>query len=208
VLVACSPAEPPSTAVQEVPGERSLCGWEELSGSPDLDLNDEDAIGSAIGQVVVLRAALDTLFADIEGALQTGDDVLVRLKIVVDNRWLLPVTYRHRLPVAPPPPDQQVSRVVGHRKITRNKTAPAVRFADMRLHGQLLSLYVENESPAGKKLLVHKLASELRNTKPPVGAFALTATDVTPWRHLQTALVAAACYNRGPGDEPNEVILD
>ena len=194
--------------MQQVPAERRLCGWEELTGKPDLDFNFEGVMGSAAGQVVVLRATGDTRFADIERALQTGDDVLVRLKIVVNDRWLLPMTYRHRKPVAPPPPDKQVSRVVGRRKITRDKTAPAVRFADMRLHGQQLKLYVENESPAGKKLLVHELADALRETTPPVGAFALTASEETPWRHLETALVAAACYDRGPGDEPNEVILD
>jgi hypothetical protein len=194
--------------VQHVPTERTLCGWEELDGTPDVEIAADGTRSKAVGQVLVLRASGDASFAEVERALQTGDDVLVRLKIVVDDRWLLPMTYRHRMPVAPPPPDQRVSRVVGHRKITRAKSAAAIRFADLRLDGRELKLYVENESPAGKAMRVSELARALRLTDPPVGAFALTASDDTPWRHLQTALVAAACYNRGPGDEPNEVILD
>jgi hypothetical protein len=101
-----------------------------------------------------------------------------------------------------------VERVVGHRILRRPKGAPADRFADLRVATNRVRLFVENENPAGKELPIADLAARLRRVDPPATVFALTATGDTAWREVERALLAAACYDRRPGEEPHEVILD
>jgi hypothetical protein len=157
---------------------------------------------------LVLEVGDKVPFAVVREALAPAAETLVRIKVVIDGRWLLPMTSRGRVPVVPPPKSQTVESVVGKRILRRPRGAPAVRFADLRLDGASAMLYVENDNPRGRRLTVSELAAALGRIEPPATTFALTASDDTTWRDVMAAFVAAACYDKKPDEEPNEVILD
>lgn len=216
----------PETPVVSQTG-RKVCGWEslediepharrpgeppppKLDATPRLALTTKSREHAQPGaQVLVLEVAPDVTFATLREALAPAAETLVRIKVLFDDRWLVPMTARGRVPVKPPPKSETVESVVGKRILRRPRGAPADRFADLRLERSELLLYVENENPAGKRLRVAELRAALRRIDPPATVFALTATDETTWRELAAVLLAAACYDRGPDDEPHEVILD
>ncbi|MBW2453137.1 MAG: hypothetical protein JRI68_01425 [Deltaproteobacteria bacterium] len=213
-LAGCSAASEPTAPAAFGPGfpqpGRKVCGWEAHdSGQAQLTIGADGVVSqpAPTGPVVVLSAASQTPFGAVRRALEPLESNLVRLKVVVDGRWLLPVTFPYRRPTTLPKPDQPAVRTVGHRRITRSVGAPADRFADVRLTGDRVQLFVEHGG-APVTLPAAKLADHLRATEPPVGTLALRVTEETAFEHFVTVLVAAACYDREPGDEAHEVILD
>jgi hypothetical protein len=203
--------DPDRIAKLPVPPARTVCGWEQLEADADAVTvgPDGSATPAAVGQtVVILRPHRDAPFAAVGRALSPAAGSLVRLKVVVDDRWLVPVTFPR--PVHPHPIDPKKSWVssVGRRKVTRSTEAPGIRFAEIRLDGDRALVHVENEAPGGWDLPIAELAAKLRATEPAVGFFALTGSAETPWKHVQAAAVAAACYDRAPGEEPHDVLLD
>ncbi len=213
-LAACGgPPEPAAPAAfgpgVPQPGRR-LCGWEELEpGQAQLTVGADGGGAQPMpaGPVVVLSAEGTTSFGALRRALAPLESDIVRLKVVVDGRWLVPVTFPYRRPTSLPKPDAPAVRTVGYRRITRSVGTPADRFADLRLSGAEVQLFVEHGG-GPVTLPVAELAGHLRRTEPPVGTFALAVTDETAWKQVLTVLVAAACYDREPGEEAHEVILD
>ncbi|RLB61999.1 MAG: hypothetical protein DRI90_10080 [Deltaproteobacteria bacterium] len=190
--------------------ERSPCGWEEVDQTaPRLTIGADGEASQVAsgGYTVVLTAAGEVPFGAIRQALEPLASGLVRVKVIIDGRWLLPMTYPYRPPVSLPQPDRLAVQTVGTRRITRSVGAPADRFADLRLAGDRVLLHVEHGGPS-ETLPVAKLAQRLRETEPAVGTVALRVSDETAFEHVVTVLVAAACYDRKPGEEPHEVILD
>ena len=176
---------------------------------PDLSLVASTTKTAAPGaQVLSLQVAGDVDYAAVRLALEPAVETLVRLKIVIDERWLLPITVPPALPPPKPKPDDAHTAKVGHRKITRDKKAKRDRFADIRLDGDRVELFVENERPGGDALTLSSLKETLRSVKPPVSVAALTASPSTKWQQVEQAIIAAACFDRKPGDEPHEIILD
>lgn len=213
-LVGCGAASEPTAPAAFGPGlsqpGRRLCGWEALdSGQAQLTIGADGVVSQPVpaGPVVVLSAAAQTPFARVRRALEPLESQLVRLKVVVDGRWLLPMTFPYRRPATLPKPDHPSVRTVGHRRITRSVGSPADRFADLRLAGDQVQLFVEHGG-APVTLPAAQLADHLRDTEPPVGTFALRVTDETAFEQVVAVLVAAACYDREPGGEAHEVILD
>ena len=209
-LGACAPeaAEEPKLPTIGPAPDRPICGWETLEAdTPRLELsasNPSPKAGSG-DRVVAVLAAGDVPLSALNAALTPATN-LVRLKVAIDGRWLLPLTYqRPRLPPTTPPEETVVS-VVGHQRVTRRKSAPAVRLADLRLDGERLTLFVENETPGGSELAVVELAERLMQQQPPVEVFTLSATPSTPWRSYLATVQAAACHGLKPGDEPHEVV--
>jgi len=213
-VAGCGASTEPRGATTPGPGfpqpDRTVCGWEEVAGDGGrlhVAAEGQAAAPAPAGPVLVLSAAPGAPFGAVRQALEPLADDLVRLKVVVDERWLIPVTFPYRRPTTLPKPDQPAVRTVGHRRITRSVGAPAERFADVRLAGDRVQLYVEHGGQP-LSLPVGELAAHLRSIEPPVGTFALRVSDETPFAHVRTVLVAAACYDREPGDEAHEVILD
>ncbi len=211
LLLGCAPEPeiPRRRALPDITG-RSLCGWDALMGQPpDVVLTPSAGAQLAAGtQLASLQASDEVTFAQIEAAIAPARDTLVRLKLVFDARWLLPLTLPARTPPPKPAPAQAHESVVGHRKITRHVSAPRERFADLRLDGTRVELFVENEAPGGEQLPLDQLKARLRTHDPPIGVLALTASDDTRWSELSRAVIAAACFDREPGEEPHEIILD
>jgi hypothetical protein len=197
----------PWQAVSRVPRERPICGWEELNEAMDrVELpGNEAAPGTA---VLVILPADDVPYGVVRSALAPAAAALVRVKIAVDRRWLLATTYPPADPPPKPPPERAVTRVVGERQITRDVEAPALRFADVRVDGDAAQVFVENDAPAGETIPLGALAAALAEIEPPAEVFAVTATSETAWANVRRAVIASACYDRAPGDEPHEVILD
>lgn len=214
-LQACTPPPPsgPSPVV-EVPAERSLCGWEELSDAERIVALDSQ--GSALRPVApgayaaAIVAPDEAAFGDVASTLKRADADLVRIKLAVDERWLVPVTRYGGAPVTPKPVSTaEVETVVGHRRVIRHKERPRVRLADLRVHADAqVEVYVENEKLTGKRLAIDELKSFLTAVSPPVGAFTIHADDDVRWANFVRTAAAAACYDRSPGFEPHEVIWD
>jgi hypothetical protein len=214
-LTACAhgaaASSPESVAKLSVPPDRSVCGWEQLE--PDTPRVRIAADGSfepaAAGQtVVVLDADAAAPYGAVGRALAPAGASLVRIKVVVDGRWLVPLTFPRPVHPHPPAPDKSWASMVGRRKVTRSTETAAMRFGEIRLDGEVAVVHVENAAPGGKHLAVGEIGALLRATAPPAEVFVLTATDDTPWQHLLSAAIAAACYDRKPGEEPHEVLLD
>lgn len=204
-------AEPEARPIMAVAAERPVCGWETLAADMPRVVVSQGGPGEPAhpgASVLVVTGDDEASYGAVKQALAPAASTLVRVKVVVEERWLLPVT--HRRPVHPHPPAQAERWVsmVGKRKITRSRQVPAQRFADLRLEGDRARVHIENEAPGGSEVPVAELAALLRRTEPPVSMFALTATEATAWKHVVAALVAAACYDRKPGQEPHEVLLD
>jgi hypothetical protein len=159
--------------------------------------------------IVVIAPDADAPYGTVREALKPADASLIRVKLVHADRWLLSMTYPQRVRQPPkPPPDHRATRIVGHRKITRDVRRPAERFASLRIDGDDVVLFVENARPAGDPFAVAELDEALAALEPKAQVFAVTATADTPWSSVERVALAAACYDRGPGDEPHEVILD
>jgi hypothetical protein len=210
LLAGCAPTpEAPRRKIMPDLTGRTVCGWDELEGPATLDLAEPGATGAlpAGAPIASLRVADHVPFADVARAIAPAVS-LVRLKIVYGERWLIAVTIPARTPPPKPKPEDAVVSIVGERKITRHKRAPRERIADLRLDGDTATLYVEQGKPAGDAIAIDALPDRLRRITPPIGVFALSASDATAWRHVHAAISAAACYDRRAGDEPHEVILD
>ncbi len=212
---ACDPPpEPPKApwqSVAAVPPERPICGWEEVTtGERPLVVTADGTPAVSPGQGVALIAPLAaTPYRAVRAALTPADTSLVRVKLLVDERWLLSTTYPQKLRQLPkPPPAERATRIVGDRQITRSVKRPAERFAALRVAADKIHLFVENDAPRGRELAPSTLRETLRALEPKAEVFALTATDDTPWAVVLETALAAACYDRAPGDEPHEVILD
>lgn len=189
---------------------RRICGWESFGPRlPRVELGPAGVRRAPPpgAQVLVVLADRGTEVRAVLGALEPVHDSLVRLEVPVQGRWLLPITYPNRPPVSPPSPEQSTVRLVGSHRIRRFKGAPADRFADLHLDGERVELWLETEG-ASQRLPLARLAAALRKTDPPARVFALRPTPSTRWRQLVAAVLAAACYDRAPGEEPHEVILD
>lgn len=210
LALGCTPeAEVPRRQISPDVTDRPMCGWDELMGdAPDVTLapGARQALPAGV-QVVTLSLHHDVTFAELERAIAPARS-LVRVKLVFDDRWLLSLTLPPSIPPPKPKPSDAHESVVGHRKITRDRAAPRQRFADLRVDGDRAELFVENEAPGGEQLALGELAARLSAHQPPVGVFALTASDDTRWLQLSRAIIAAACFDRKPGDEPHEIILD
>jgi hypothetical protein len=196
-----------------VPAERRVCGWEALgdraSHAPVVAIAaDGDSTGAVPGPYAVIVQAHDAArFADVLRALAPMKDSLVRLKVPIDGRWLLPMTYPYRRPAERPPPEKAVVRIVGKRRVTRWSDAPAERFAALELDRGTVSFDVENEGRA-RRAPIAKLRGMLAQSQPPVGVVALHVSDDTPWAQVVEVLLITACHDRKPGQEPHEVIVD
>lgn len=211
VLGACGP-KPPPPAVFEMPTapQRKVCGWQEIGpGAEVLSVPAQGSVPTAAAgqQIVSLRAEDATSFGRIRRALDPAADTLVRVKVVLEGRWLLPTTFPRRQPAEPPPPARSVETKVGQHTVRRDRAAPVDRLAEVKLEGERLTLFLEGADPEGRDLTLAQLGPLLKGSKPPPLAFVLTATDDTPWRQVRTALQAVACYDRRPGQEPHDVIL-
>lgn len=194
--------------VAEVSPDRAICGWEELGQETPLRVADGERAGPG-WSTVALSPAASTPYGEVQQALKPAEDSLVRIKLVVDDRWLLSTTYPQRQRQPPkPPPGERSTRIVGQRQITRSTRRPAERFADLRVDGARVLLFVENEAQSGRDLQISALGAVLAELSPPAQVFAVTATAATPWTAVLEVAVAAACYDREPGDEPHEVVLD
>ncbi len=215
-LTACAPppapAREPWEAVIDVPPERKLCGWEERGVASMLAIGTHEPAAATPGDSVVLIApTANANYGLVQAALRPAGESLVRVKLVFDGRWLLPTTYPQRSRQPPKPPkEHRAERIVGRRKITRDVRRPAERFASLRLHddGTRMTLFVENDPQRGKALGAGELTSALMALEPRAEVFAITADESTPWPAVEKAIVALACYDRNPGDEPHEVVLD
>jgi hypothetical protein len=189
--------------------DRPVCGWKARIGATEII--EIDSAGRVSGPppgraVLALVAAPATPFERVRRVLEAHSPHLVRLEVVVDGRWLVPMTFAGR--PAPPLEGETVEAIVGHRRIIRPKTAPRVRFADIRVDPVGVRIFVENERVGGSAVELDELAGWLRELDPPATAFALTATGDTPWSRFVRTLVVAACFDRAPGAEPHEVLLD
>ena len=193
--------------VEPSPG-RAVCGWKDTAQATDI--THINASGTASGAapgptVLALDVAPEAPFARVREALAPHAPHVVRLDVVVEGRWLVPLTFAGR---AAPIEGETVETIVGHRRVIRPKAAPRLRFADIRVDGDEVQVFVENDRVGGTRVALDDLAQALDAIDPPVSAFALTATDATRWSQLVRALVATACFDRGPGAEPHEVLLD
>jgi hypothetical protein len=211
-LSGCAPTpEAPRRKVMPDLTGRRVCGWDELEGPVTLALGAPGGADfptlPAGAPIASLRVADDVPFGEVARAIAPAVS-LVRLKIVYGERWLIPVTIPSRTPPPKPKPEDAAVSIVGERTITRDKRAPRERIADLRLAGDTATLYVEHGKPAGDAIAVDALDEHLRTITPPIGVFALSASDDTPWRQVHAAILAAACFDRAAGDEPHEVILD
>lgn len=211
VLACATPLPPPGEPWQNiapVPPARPICGWEELTDETPLPITD--GVHAAPGaSTVVIAPASTSSYGAVQLALKPAEASLVRVKLLVDGRWLLQTTYPQRGRQPPkPPPGERATRVVGHRQITRSTKRPAERFADLRIDGSEVVLFVENEAQSGTSLAISALEAALTALSPPAQVFAVTATRETPWTSVLEVVVAAACHDRAPGDEPHEVVLD
>lgn len=212
-FTACAAPPPPPgepwQAVIAVPAERPICGWEEVGTARVLRVSDDQARVPP-GQSTVNIAPSATLpYEAVQLALKPAEHTLVRVKIVFAGRWLLPTTFPQRSRQPPkPPPEHRQTRIVGHRQITRDVRRPAERFAALRIDGDRVVLFVENAGQGGEDLAVSELRPRLRTLEPRADVFAVTATKTTPWASVQEVALAAACFDRQPGDEPHEVIVD
>lgn len=215
LLVGCTTPVPPPRepweAVASVPPERTICGWEERTDKTAVleVAPDSEGTVSPAQSVAIIAVHAATPYGRVKAALKPAEHSLVRVKIVVDDRWLLPTTYpqRQRQPKKPPP-EHRATRIVGRRKVTRDVRRPAERFAALRVKGDRVTLFIENERQAGDELTLSELKPRLATIEPPAEVFALTATDDTPFSSVAQVIQAAACYDRKPGDEPHEIILD
>ena len=209
-VVACArPATADDPIVVAPHPDRPVCGWKELEESAAvLEVGADGHVrGPRPGEAVLaISADPSASFEHVRDALIPYEAHLVRLDIAVDGRWLVPVTFAGR--PAPPMPGPKVETIVGHRRLIRPRDAPRLRFADVRLSPDGVRLYVEHERVAGSALPLDRLAATLQALDPPATAFALTASDDTPWRAFVEALAATACFDRPPGSEPHEVLLD
>jgi hypothetical protein len=211
--LACNTTVPPAReaweAVATVPPERKVCGWETNSETPLAITAAGQTRALAGDSVIVITVAPDAPYGAVQDALKPAEESLIRVKLVVDERWLLPTTFPQKRRQPPkPPPEHRATRIVGRRQITRDTRRPAERFAALRVSGDRVMLFIENENQAGKEHAVSELRAVLAAIEPRPDVFALTATADTPWNHVQAAVLAAACYDRSPGDEPHEIILD
>ena len=138
---AAGAALPPAPG--RVPPERLLCGWEEqpdgAAGVVRLDGRSgaEDGVAGVVpaAPVVLLSVAPALRYAQVMARLEPARHAIVRLKLVLDDRWLLPVTLRPER-VERPAPERAVESIVGHHRITRDKYAPRVRIASLRVQQQ------------------------------------------------------------------------
>jgi hypothetical protein len=215
VLLGCASSTAPSEAdgppTFDVPAARTVCGFQQLEAADrPVVVSARDAsppVTAGLSRVVV-RGEPSATYGSFKSALEPARTSLVRVKVVVGERWLLPLTFKRPVHPHPPSPSNRWISHVGKRRVTRSAEAPAERLADLRLAGDRATLVVENEAPGGRELSVAELAAALRRIDPPVGVFALTATDDTPWPQFVEALTAAACFDRKPGQEPHEIIFD
>ncbi len=212
--VACHARPPPSgpswQGVMQVPVERPICGWEEVAdGTAILRLGSAGASAPPGQSAVVIAPRPETDYAAVQRALVPAEHTLVRVKLAIDDRWLLSTTYPQKRRQPPkPPPGQRATRIVGHRQITRDVRRPAERFAALRIDGERVMLFVENERQEPELLSVSGLNRALMAIVPPAQVFAVTATADTPWAIVERVIIAAACFDRMPGDEPHEIIVD
>lgn len=200
---ACQVSAAPPRRLNSAP-DRRICGWDEGSGSPVGP--SQPALVGAGARVAVLRPSDEARFEDLRRALAPARDTLVRVKLAIDGDDLLAVTIPHR-PAVMPPSDTTESTIVGHRKVTRPKGGLRDRIADLQLDGGEVTVFVENDKPGGRAMATAALADHLRGVEPSVGVFTLGVSDDTTWPQLRGVLVAAACYDRQPGEEPHEVIV-
>jgi hypothetical protein len=209
-----APLPPPGElweAVIEVPPERPICGWEEVTTkTATMRISEEGDTQAAPGQsVVVIAPKAGTSYGAVQLALEPAQESLVRVKVAFEQRWLLSTTYPQKKRQPPKPPiEHRATRIVGHRQITRDVRRPAERMAALRIDGERVVVFVENERQGGDDMSVSSLAGALAALEPKARVFALAATADTPWATVQKVALTAACYDRKPGDEPHEIILD
>ena len=215
VLAACGCATSPVTPSRggRLAGpepNRRLCGWEHL-GLPGIPSPIAVApAGEAVGageRIAVVRLAEEATVTDLILALRPAARSLVRVKLAMDDSALLALTIPHRADAGAVLPGPKETAIVGHRKVTRPQSAPRDRFADLRVEDGEVTVFVENDKPGGDTVAIEALKGHLLAIQPPVGVFTLGANGDTPWPRLRDVLVAAACFDRGPGDEPHEVLL-
>jgi ABC-type amino acid transport substrate-binding protein len=210
-LGACAPvARTPGGSRPDLAG-RPVCGQDEASGSEariDVGRDGRATLAPVGARVIVLAADDEAPFGAVRRALAPIEGTLVRVKVAVARGWLVPLTHHQPEAMAPPEPEEAVTADVGLRRIIRARSAAADRFADLRIDAGRARLFVENDAPRGVDVDLGELVATLRGCEPPVGVFALSASDRTSWRQVREALVAAACYDRAPGEEPHEVIFD
>ncbi|HHH27941.1 MAG TPA: hypothetical protein ENK57_06310 [Polyangiaceae bacterium] len=169
-----------------------------------------DVTGSAVSpgeRVAVVRLGDEATMASLITALQPAATSLVRVKVAMDATSLLPLTVPQRLAPDAWPPGPTETAIVGHRKITRPQAAPRDRVADLRVEGAEVTIFVENGKPGGEIMSTSALRAHLQALDPPAIVFTLGASDDTPWPRLREVIAAAACFDRGPGEEPHEVLL-
>lgn len=205
VANACAPAVATSPAGAP---RRGVCGWKDyLEATPTLVLEGDQLRRDGRGAVVAIRADESTPFGAVREAVGRRPE-LVRLEVVIHDRWVLPVTYVGE-PLRPPEPrpDEEVA-IVGHRKVIRKRGAPRVRVADVRQHRDGVELFVESGKPGGRSYAVSELEAVLARLSPPVDALILHADDDVPWRDFVALVQVAGCFARGPGEEPHELLWD
>jgi hypothetical protein len=185
---------------------RSSCGWDRIEPSqPPLTL--APGVTVAPGTMVATMAPDDdTEFGALWAAIANATS-LVRIKLAIGNGELLALTMPARIAADRPKPEPVDESMVGYQKITRPKAGPRDRIADLRVEGRAVTVFVENDKPGGEAMTPADVANHLRAIQPPVGVFTLGASDDTRWRDLREVLVAAACYDREPGQEPHEIVI-
>jgi hypothetical protein len=155
---------------------------------------------------VVVIADDAASFGRVRASLAPLAATLLRAKIVVQKKYLLPLTIPQQ-PADWPQDAPKSEHVVGARRITRLAAAPALRMAQLALEPGQVRLALESDSPRGREIDLAALRDSLRKTEPAVDTFTLLVSDDTPWREVVGAVVAAACYDRAAGDEPHEIVL-
>jgi len=209
------------TAVDAKPRQsRTICGTEQLTSpptQPHLHLGVAANPAQPIGQYQVTVSADPDL--PVATAMQTLEPLfgsLLRLKLVARQSWLLSLTIpqprlHHHVALSSGRTPSE-STVVGDRRIVRVAGSPVARFAQLRLRGKQLQLVVEGEEQAQGAaphlVPLAKLVEVLRGHTPPIEVFSLSATDDTRWQQLLDTVIAAACYDREPGQEPHEVLWE
>jgi len=207
VLLAGCAATPPPTATPS-DRQRATCGWEwrdETSAvvTVGADGNTEGPLSAT--RVIGVVARQGVSFGQMMAALEPHRSTLVRVKVVLPNGAMLPMTLpRSKQERRAELPGARVA-VVGKRILHRPKNTVAQRFADLRLDGERAYLCLETEGC--RWLETASLSATLRAASPPVRVFALTASDPTPWSAVVEAVDAVACYDRAAGEEPHEVLL-
>ncbi|MEM1030903.1 MAG: hypothetical protein AAF928_02585 [Myxococcota bacterium] len=199
---------------------RSVCGWKTLDDGTPRVVFDEGGRYRPSGPrgrtapAAALVVPGGVSFHAVASAVRDIDPSLRRVELPVDGRWLVPLTrYAGRAPAPRPPStdrDADVDvAVVGHRRVRRARGAPRVRLADVRVAPDArATLFLERGNPAGVRLGAAQLSAYLRAARPRVDTFTIDAAPSVLWSDFVRVATVVACYDRGPGEAPHEVIWD